>query len=68
MSPPNKNPAPRGESPQPSISSGSDQRRLAHRAFVGNLLLAIEQPDLIDVVDQRAEAAVNAEDCAGRVA
>src|ERR1700743_1554316 len=27
MSAPNRNPAPRGDKPQPSISSGSDQRR-----------------------------------------
>lgn len=37
-------------------------QQVAHGAFVGHFLFAVEEPDLVDAVDERRQATVHAED------
>ena len=51
----------RGEPPAVDVVRVRPEE-VAHGALVGHLLLAVEEPDLVDRVDQGREAAVHAED------
>jgi hypothetical protein len=44
---------------------GIGPEEIAHGAFVGHFLFSVNEPDFIDAVNERGEAAVHAEDGAG---